>query len=92
MAINFFGKEKRQKYLILVFLGLVLITMVIVWRNYLSKPEISEITTTPITLKPTQIEIDFSLLENPIFQELQPFEEIKPFQEKLGRENPFLPY
>ena len=37
-----------------------------------------------------KIEIDFSVLENPILKELQPFEKIAPPSiEEIGKENPF---
>jgi hypothetical protein len=41
--------------------------------------------------EPKKIEINLEVLKSPILKELQSFEEIKPFEGKIGRENPFLP-
>lgn len=43
-------------------------------------------------LKPREVKINWEVLKDPRLKELQPFEEIKPFEEEIGRENPFLPY
>ena len=90
--LNILSKNKnRQKYLILIFFGIVLVTLGVLGKNFLPKSEITEITA-GFSLKPTKIEINFDLFQNPILKELQPVEEIKPFEEKVGRDNPFLPY
>jgi len=91
MAINFFGTEKRQKYLIFVLIGLILVILILVWQNFGTKQKTPEVSTTE-TFQPTKVEINFELLKNPILQELQIFEEIQPFEGKIGRENPFLSY
>lgn len=41
---------------------------------------------------PPKIEIDFRVLESQALKELEPFEKIEPFEDQIGRENPFLPY
>lgn len=38
------------------------------------------------------IRINFEILRNPLLEELQTFEEIQPYKDQVGRENPFLPY
>jgi len=38
------------------------------------------------------IKINLDVLESPLLQEFQLFEEILPFEEEVGRDNPFLPY
>jgi hypothetical protein len=42
--------------------------------------------------QPAKIKINFELLKAPFLKELLPYEEIKPFEGKIGRENPFSPY
>lgn len=38
------------------------------------------------------IKINFEILQNPLLQEFQLFEEIPPLEEEIGRGNPFLFY
>jgi len=99
MAITFLEERKVQRRYILIFLLIILITGWVVWRGASTKEQ-------PVSpagvLKPVKkVELDFKILENPILQELQLFEEIKTYEEeisegvvteKVGRENPFLPY
>lgn len=91
MAITISEEKKRKNYLIIVLgiLILLVILIAIIWKIFLQKPEKI---LPPITLKSPEIKINFEILKNPILKELQPFEEIKPFTEPVGRENPFLPY
>ncbi len=54
------------------------------------------LTVRPIEVEPlsayvTPIEVNFDLLEDPNFEEMILFENIK-MPEKFGRDNPFLPY
>jgi len=80
--------EKRQQYLLLLLF--ILLFVGAIWFLY---PRF--IPTLPVISEPKKEEvpkIDFSFLESPALKELLPFEEISPFEEKVGRENPFLPY
>lgn len=99
MAVTFLQKRKIQRYLIPIFIILILITIIVIWRGFFVKEE--PILPEKVLIPPKKIEIDFGVLKSPVLEELQPFEEIKPFEEvvvegevieKLGRENPFLPY
>ena len=92
MAITYIEQGKKQKKLIYVLIIVLLITGFVLWQGVLKKPlsKIREIKGPAAEFK--KIEIDFKVLENPILKELQPFEGILPFGEKIGRENPFLPY
>ncbi len=92
MAITFLEREKIQRYLILVFLAIVLITIFLIWYNFLRKQEFIIVEPEEILILPKKIEIDFGILKSPILEELKPFEEIPPLEEKIGRENPFIPY
>lgn len=92
MAITFDKKEKKQKYLLLVFGAVVLITLIVLWQGFFKKEEPAPPVASSPSLK--EVRIDFDLLKDPIFGELQPFEEISPLEpgKAEGRENPFLPY
>jgi hypothetical protein len=88
MALPLFQEGKRQQYLNWILLIVILIGGLWFARNYLVKP----LPPPPSPPKKETIEINLKLLENPAFQELQPFEGINPFEGEIGRENPFLPY
>lgn len=89
MAITFLQQRKKQKRLIFVLLAVIILIFIVVWRGFLVKPEPVLV---PIISEPPKIEINFGVLESPILKELQVFEEIKSFEEQVGRENPFVPY
>lgn len=88
MAINFIQKRKTQKHLIFVFIGLFLITTIILWQGFLKEERISSLE----TIRSSKIKINFETLKNPILQDFQSFKEIVPFEGEIGRENPFIPY
>ncbi|MFC1663728.1 hypothetical protein ACFL0A_01235 [Patescibacteria group bacterium] len=90
MAITFIQKRKTQRYLILLFVGILLITTIVIWWGFLKEEEISS----PETIfKPfKKVEINFEVLNKPTLEGLQLPEGIAPFEEDIGRENPFLAY
>jgi len=89
MAITFLQQRKKQKRLIFVLLAVIILIFIVVWRGFLVK---TKPVLVPIISEPPKIEINFEVLKSPILKELQPFEEINPFEEEIGRENPFIPY
>lgn len=87
--VTFYQKEKKQKFLLIVFFGVVLITILILYFG-LKRPSAHVSIEEEISSK--TIEIDFSVLKNPILKELESYEKIEPVEpEKVGRENPFSP-
>lgn len=90
MAITFLQQKRKQQYLTLVFIGAILLILVVVWKGFLSKPE--TLPPLPEPVKLPEVKINFEVLQSPFLEELQPFEEIPPFEETAGRENPFIPY
>ena len=91
MVILFLEKTKKQKYLIIVFLVVILITALVIWRGFFIKEKPSE----KVISKPKrEIQIDFETLKNPILEEFQPIEKIIPLgpEIEIGRENPFISY
>lgn len=90
MAITFQEQKEKQKYLISVFLVVILVIFLVVYFGFLKKEKPSEIE--EVIYQPPKIELNFQVLESQFLKELLPFEEIKRFEGKIGRENPFLPY
>lgn len=87
----FLEKTKKQRYLLIVFLIVILIFALIIWRGFFVKEKPPE----KVIPKPVKkIEIDFETLKNPILENFEPVEKIIPLgpEIEIGRENPFLPY
>jgi Na+/melibiose symporter-like transporter len=88
MAITFIEPKRKRQYLILLLIAIVLVVSFLVWNYFSTK-------STPNILKPTpppEIKINFEILKSPLLEQLEPFEKIPPFEEGIGRENPFTPY
>ncbi len=91
MPINFIQEKKKQKYLIISFGIILLVSLVVLWFGYFKKAK-------PVSRQVSinhyyrEIKIDFDIFENALLKEFQPFEKIAPFEGERGRENPFLPY
>lgn len=85
MAFSFSSGENRQKYLIGVFILLLVVVLFIFRDNFLSSGN-SETSASPTFFKKT-INIDFKTLDS--LKNLQSYEEIKPFGGKIGQDNPF---
>ena len=92
MAITFVEERKKQKKLLIIFGFLIVITVVVLVQGLLKRIPLSPMRGGEISPTFKKIEIDFTILENNNLKDLEPFEEIKPFEDKIGRENPFLPY
>ena len=88
MAVTFQEQIKKQKNLIFVFVGLVLLTAFIVWWGRFRKEEDSE---KLITNRFPRIEIDFETLGYPLLTEFQLIDKIPKLEGEKGRENPFVP-
>lgn len=92
MAITISKKKKKQKYLIFAFLGVVVITAVILWFGYF-KEEKSEGSTVPVGKSYRKINVDVDFLTSETLKQMKDFERIEPLEvEETGRENPFFPY
>ncbi len=91
MAIAFIQKRKKQTYLIIALVIIVLVITVVLRQGFLKEKKLIVIPG-PLVPEYPKIEINFGVLEKPELIEFIPFEEIFPFEEEVGRENPFLPY
>jgi len=94
MAITILEKRKFQRNLILVFLGVCIITGIVLWKGFFAQEGKSGVKEVSETIKPKKVEINFEVLKLPLLNDLQDFEEIKPLDDsiRIGRENPFLSY
>ena len=75
MAVKFIRERKKQKYLIIIFGVIIIITLIVLWFGFFKgKKFISG----PVVIPPTmeEIKIEFKNLENPLLIELHPFEKI----------------
>lgn len=90
MATSLFPAKKRQQYLILALALVVILALVFVWRNLLAKPAATE-EVTPVFF-PTEIKINWAALQNEKLTKLQPFADITPFTDTVGRKDPFVSY
>ncbi len=89
---TFIRQGKKQKRLILVFIAVVLITVFVFGQVIIKRSRPKTEGPGPVLPLLRKVEIDFRVLESPILKELKPFEQIPAFQERKGRENPFVPY
>jgi len=90
MAVSFIEQKQRQKKLIIVLILIILAIILILWLGDFFKkpiPLMPEIE----TVYPKTVEINFEVLKEQLIGKLRLFT-TKPFEEIIGRENPFVPY
>lgn len=92
MAVTFIEEKKRQKRLLLIFGFLVAVLVLVLLQGFLRRILPGDIGSEIIAPVFRKADIDFKILENQALKDLDPFEEIKPFEGKIGRNNPFVPY
>ena len=89
MAIIFQEQIKKQRNLIFVFLVLVLITTLILWKGYYYIQQ--EPGEGLISKHFKKVNVNLEILKHPLLQELKFMTEIPAFEGEIGRENPFIP-
>jgi hypothetical protein len=97
MAIVFQQQKNEQKKLILIFFLVLIITATVLWFGYFKQEKLDDTDFISINISSQNVNINFEIFKNPLFEELSPFYQIAPFvestsTEKLGRENPFISY
>ena len=90
MAIVFFEEQKRQRYLIMIFGAVTLVTIAVFWFGVFQKPE-TEIIQLPSSPFSKKVEINFDTLTDLRLGQLELFQAIPPFALEAGRNNPFAP-
>ena len=88
MAITFQKQLKKQRTLFIVFIGLVAITILIIFGGNIIRRQPSP---EELLVRFKKIKIDYGIFENPLFKELNSIERIPSFEGERGRENPFIP-
>lgn len=90
MAITFQEQRNRQHYFIIAVLGIVVLTIIILWRGFFVKP--SQETSGIISSQAPHLSIDFGVFDTPSFKDVAAARDpVQPPQE-VGRQNPFIPF
>lgn len=88
--VTIYQRTKRQQVLLIVFFGVVLITVLVWYFGEKGTQIVTPIEWEEIPQK--KVEINFQILENPILKEFELYEKIEPLNlNQVGRENPFSP-
>jgi hypothetical protein len=83
---------KRQRNLILILFGILLLTFFILYFGYFKEKRPTPSFPQEVIFPERRVYIDFSIFQNPLLKELQPIEKIESATSgEIGRENPFLP-
>ena len=90
MAITFIEKRRRLRYLVPVLAIVILIAAIVLWQGFFVEKKPLLLPSIEVPTK--KIEINYEILNHPLLEKLQFFEDISPFEGEFGRENPFLPY
>lgn len=90
-------QKKTQKNLLLILLIVFVITIFVIYQGFFGPGE-EPAPEGAIFIQKPEVKISFDVLQGPVFEKLQSFSEIEPFEEStttesfIGRDNPFLPY
>jgi len=85
-------QEKKQKMLLFVFVVVIFITGLILWKGYFKPTPSEEVSMTEFLEEKREIKIDLKILEHPLWKDLKSLPEISPpSEEEIGKENPFSP-
>lgn len=91
MAITFLEQRKKQQNLLPILVGVLLITAFVMWWGYFrDSSSVVEVVEIDIFSPSSRIEINFSIFENPWFDNFEPFEKAPAFEGEKGKENPFV--
>ena len=88
---TFTQQKKRNQILVLFFFGVLLITSIVLWQGFFKKGAVV-LEPLPAALAQKKIEIRFDVLKGKELEELQVKPASSPLLEKIGRENPFVPF
>ena len=93
-TVTFQKKEEKQKYLGLIALVVIFLIFMVIRYGFSKKGGETRpsVPSQPIAYSLEAVEINFDIFKNSFFEHALPFERIKPFEGRIGRENPFVPY
>lgn len=93
MAVQYIREKKKQRYLLLVFGVVIVVTLAVVWFGFLQDKVTFFKAQTPAPspfASRNIIQIDFDFLEGSLLKEMDVFNEVSPYEGGIGRENPFI--
>lgn len=90
MAITFTEERTTQTYLLWVLVGVVFVTVIILWRGFFAKEPSLAITEEKMIV-PKTIDMRWDVLEEGFWSGRSQQAPQAPVSEKQGRDNPFLP-
>ena len=96
MAVQYIREKTKQKYYLIVFLIVIIITFTVLWFGFL-KDKFSFLGQTSVkqpssfALPLREINIDFNFLDSQTIKDLEQFNPVLPFEGEAGREQPFSP-
>jgi hypothetical protein len=96
MAGTYIKEKSKQKYYLIVFALVIIITLVIVWFGFLKDNFTflnanSAAVSSPVSILPKQANIDFDFLESQELKDLETFNPLSAYEGEIGREQPFFP-
>lgn len=90
MAVDFKEKRKKQKYLMAVATGVLIVMAVVLYFGYFRASK-EEVVPGPAFVPEKRINIKYEVLEDPLLDQLENFPKTPDYEGEIGKENPFLP-
>ena len=92
MAINLLKAKKKERYMLIILVVIILAIIFTVWFGFFREKGTVSINVFPQEAIHQTVNIDWSLLESSELEELKGFENTVPFEDEVGKKNPFVPY
>lgn len=89
MAITFVQQKRRQQMLVFAALLVVVFTGTVLWFGFFSSAP-KEASSSFFLPPPREVQMDFTVFENPVFEELGSPIAPSEIPKKTGKKNPFI--
>lgn len=89
MAFTFVQQKKRQQVLVLIVVGMAMFTLLVLWFGFFASAP-KEAGSSFFLPAPRETNIDFTVFESPVFQELQSPSVPPELPAKTEKPNPFI--
>ena len=90
-AVQTQSQKQKQILLLVIFLIVIFATAIVVWFGVYKKELPGFAAESLDVVPPRPVNISFSVFGTQFFKDLVYFEEIQPYDEEVGRDNPFVP-